>query len=234
MVDTIDVWREASLETLPFSPSPSQKVVAEASAAVYGSPTAGHFIPCYTLSPIEEAQINFKYLKMMYPTLLSATPATIHVWDISTGQHLRSLSTKRELDDHPMYHFTGVEISSSYVLAFDECQIRLFSRHDGHFLCHISTSTMFSPNRPWLSSFYLLDTPAAWHSRTLQLCCPWFSLPKRMLGNRCMVDSTKVWNRWCQYFFAYCSTCSCTFAMRDSPRRQIFEQQAGPRIGVES
>jgi hypothetical protein len=84
---------------------------------------------------------------MMYPTLFSATPATIHVWDISTGQHLRSLSTKRELDDHPMYHFTGIEISSSYVLAFDECQIRLFSRHDGHFLCHISTSTMFSPNR---------------------------------------------------------------------------------------
>ncbi|KAJ7726601.1 hypothetical protein B0H14DRAFT_3002093 [Mycena olivaceomarginata] len=125
MVDTIDVWREASLETLPFSPSPSQKVVAEASAAVYGSPTAGHFIPCYTLSPIEEAQINFKCLKMMYPTLLSATPATIHVWDISTGQHLRSLSTKRELDDHPMYHFTGIEISSSHVLAFDECQIRL-------------------------------------------------------------------------------------------------------------
>lgn len=147
MVDTIDVWREASLETLPFSPSPSQKVAAEASAAVYGSPTAGHFIPCYSLSPIEGAQFNLKCLKMMYPTLLSATPAAIHMWDISTGQHLRSLSTKRDLDDHPMYHFKGIEISSSYVLAFDYRQIRLFARHDGHFLCHISTSTMFSPKR---------------------------------------------------------------------------------------
>ncbi|KAF8187561.1 hypothetical protein K438DRAFT_1009387 [Mycena galopus ATCC 62051] len=49
LLNTIEIWREPSTEMLPYAPSPVQKIAAEATAAVYGAPAGGHFVPCYTL-----------------------------------------------------------------------------------------------------------------------------------------------------------------------------------------
>ncbi|KAF8178845.1 hypothetical protein K438DRAFT_1726031 [Mycena galopus ATCC 62051] len=141
LLNTIEIWREPSTEMLPYAPSPVQKIAAEATAAVYGAPAGGHFVPCYTLPSRGEAVLKEKLIKMMYPTLLSATPGDIHIWDISTALHVRTLHTTGTIHGHSMGDFRGIEISKEYVLAFDSVQIRLFSRHDGNFLFHFSNSS---------------------------------------------------------------------------------------------
>ncbi|KAF8169617.1 hypothetical protein K438DRAFT_1774198 [Mycena galopus ATCC 62051] len=144
VLNTIEIWREPSVQILPSGPSSAQKLAAQASAELYGAPAAGHFVPCYTLPSKGEAPIKEACTKMIYPTLLSATPGDIHMWDISTGQHLRTLRTTGILEKHAMNDFIGIDMSKDHVLAFDSNHVRLFSRDEGHFLFHFSRSTAFS------------------------------------------------------------------------------------------
>ncbi|KAF7340564.1 Cytochrome P450 [Mycena sanguinolenta] len=142
---TIEVWCEPSSETAPFNPSPAQKIAEEACAGLYGPPAAGHFVPCYTLPSKGALVVATGCVRMLYPTLLSITPGEIHMWDLSKAQHLRSLHTTGNLDNHAMDHFIGIDMSKDHVLASDSKQIRLFSRHDGQFLFHFSGSTLLRP-----------------------------------------------------------------------------------------
>ncbi|KAJ6452452.1 hypothetical protein C8R45DRAFT_641284 [Mycena sanguinolenta] len=145
IMGTIEVWREPSSESAPANPSPAQKIAEEACAALYGPPSAGHFIPCYTFPSKGEIVAAEMYIKMLYPIFLSATRGEIHMWDLSKAQHLRSLHTTGNLDNHAMDYFTSIDISKDHVLASDSEQVRLFSRHDGQFLLNFSGSALLSP-----------------------------------------------------------------------------------------
>ncbi|KAJ7729919.1 hypothetical protein B0H16DRAFT_1585971 [Mycena metata] len=145
----IDVWHNTSSRDFLFDPSGAQRVGAEASVFLYGEPTVGHFVPCYSLPPPEKGRIDVtkKSVKVLYPTILAATKTHIHMWDISTGEYIRALSMKGDLDAHSM-GVTGFEVSQDFVVAYDPIQLRLFSRHDGNFLYHFSKRTVFIPTEP--------------------------------------------------------------------------------------
>ncbi|KAJ7103927.1 hypothetical protein C8R44DRAFT_887417 [Mycena epipterygia] len=148
-LNLIEVWRDASSHSSVWKPSPAQKVAAETSTALYGPPDVGHFVPCYTLpSPGEDVIISMRSLRLMYPTLLATAATQVHIWDITTGKHLRTLRTDGELDKHAMRKLAGIEVSQDFVLVFDSEQIRLFSRRDGNFLFHFSRSTTTFPREP--------------------------------------------------------------------------------------
>ncbi|KAJ7034452.1 hypothetical protein C8F04DRAFT_1101890 [Mycena alexandri] len=145
----IDVWHDTSSHNFLSNPSGAQRVGAEASTFLYGERTVGHFVPCYSLPPLEEGRIDVtkKSVKVLYPTILAATKTRIHMWDISTGEYIRALSVKGDLDTHSM-GVTGFEVSQEFVVAYDTIQLRLFSRHDGNFLYHFSKWTAFIPKEP--------------------------------------------------------------------------------------
>ncbi|KAJ7486846.1 hypothetical protein FB451DRAFT_1026656 [Mycena latifolia] len=141
---TIEIWHDIS-PAGAFKPSPGQKLAADASTELYGPPDVGHFIPCYTFPARGVYQMEKRSIRLVYPTLLANTLTQIHLWDISTGMHLRTLTIGGELDNHGMRELSGVELSRDFVLAFDKEQVRLFSRHDGNFLFHFSESTTLLP-----------------------------------------------------------------------------------------
>ncbi|KAJ7486668.1 hypothetical protein FB451DRAFT_1362960 [Mycena latifolia] len=144
---TIEIWHDTS-PTGASKPSPGQTIAADASAELYGPPDVGHFIPCYTLPALGVYTMRERPIKLVYPILIVNTHTEIHMWDISTGTLLRTLRTEGEFDNHDMRDMLGVELSEDFVLAFDEEQVRLFSRHDGNFLFHFSKSTTFLPSEP--------------------------------------------------------------------------------------
>ncbi|KAJ7167190.1 hypothetical protein C8R43DRAFT_984454 [Mycena crocata] len=154
MQTVLEVWHDSSPgpSDSTYKPSVPQKVTAETIASLYGPAAAGHFLPCYIIPAPTTADgrddVNVGSIRLLYSTLLVTTSNEIHMWDVETGAHIRKLNTRKHLHDHSMNDLAGVELSQDYILAFDVAQIRLFSRHDGNFLLHFSTSTAFLPSTP--------------------------------------------------------------------------------------
>ncbi|KAJ6511675.1 hypothetical protein DFH09DRAFT_1100424 [Mycena vulgaris] len=159
--NAIEIWCDLNSRNVnprPYTskPSPAQRIAAEATTALYGPPDVGHFVPCYTLSACGDENIDSRSIRLVYPTLLATTGGgserwkrnQIEMWDISTGQHLRTLNVKGGLDNHLLGELSGIEVSQDFVLAFDDEQVCLFSRHDGNFLFHFSKSATFLPTVP--------------------------------------------------------------------------------------
>ncbi|KAK7057958.1 hypothetical protein R3P38DRAFT_2843841 [Favolaschia claudopus] len=138
--NAVEVWREPSAPKLAHdNPTPVQKSVSQSIQAVYGPPAAGHFLPCYSLPPRDDSRFKGDFVNLLYPTLLTATVGKIHIWDISTGQYLRTIQVNPgKLDNHVMYKFLGAELSAHHVVVFDQHQVRVYSLHDGQFLLHFS------------------------------------------------------------------------------------------------
>ncbi|KAJ7697998.1 hypothetical protein B0H17DRAFT_1050961 [Mycena rosella] len=118
----VEIWRDVATPDDKHKPTQGQKIAAAASAALYGPPDVGHFIPNYTL--------------------------LTHIMDV----------------------VSGIEVSDNFVLVFDTEQVRLFSRHDGNFLFHVSKLTTFLPTEP--AAVQLLpprhgDTSAQYHEAAL-------------------------------------------------------------------
>ena len=145
--NTIEVWHDFSPCNWVATPSPSQGIAAESITRLYGSFDVGHFVPYYTL-PFQGLESIRHFIKLIYPTLVAAAHSQAHMWDISTGQYICTLRTEGMLDEHCMSSLVGIELSQDYVLTFDITQVRLFSRYDGNFLFHFSTSTGFMSINP--------------------------------------------------------------------------------------
>ncbi|KAJ7912406.1 hypothetical protein B0H13DRAFT_543501 [Mycena leptocephala] len=169
-LSAMEVWHDTSSRTFLSKPSGFQRAAAESSALLYGAPAVGHFVPCFTLPPLEdESTLLVNSVRLIYPTLLAATTTHVHMWDISTGEYIRALSIQGELDDHVM-RLAGIEVSQDLVLAYDSSQLRVFSHHDGNFLYHLSKKTRFHPIEPpavQLSPHRDGATPAQWDGAVL-------------------------------------------------------------------
>ncbi|KAJ7177433.1 hypothetical protein C8R43DRAFT_974776, partial [Mycena crocata] len=151
MQTVLEIWHDLSPgpPDSAYKPSVPQKVTAESIASL---PPAGHFLPCYIIPAPTTADgrddVNVGSIRLLHSTLLVTTSNEIHMWDVKTGAHIRKLNTRKPLHNHSMNDLAGVELSQDYILAFYIAQIRLFSRHDGNFLLHFSTSTAFLPSTP--------------------------------------------------------------------------------------
>ncbi|KAJ7146804.1 hypothetical protein C8R44DRAFT_973427 [Mycena epipterygia] len=131
--DLIEIWQDQSRPLTPistvFPPNAAQE--AAATSSLNSTP---YFRPAAALpAPSSERPIT---IRLAYPTLFAATSSKIYVWDIQTGELIRSLGAQN-VDDHIM-QFEGLEVSRNLIVAFDQHQLRFFSHHDGLYLFFLS------------------------------------------------------------------------------------------------